>query len=156
MNKFKVGDIIKGTSDNFGMTNTHMKRGEIIDIGSDAFKIKILEHDACCYNGRTYVVNNSNLDYFEFVENIPNHAKILGLRIGENYKIDDFIHNPYTVDDSYLLRRPDGDLVPTNCYLELINNPEMLHLIEKPVKEMTVADIEKALGYSVKIIGEDK
>jgi len=43
--KFQVGDIVCGTSDEYGYTNTHMTRGEVTGIREDGkVYIKILEH----------------------------------------------------------------------------------------------------------------
>jgi hypothetical protein len=45
MSKFKVGDIVKGISDNYGYTNTQMTKGKVVGVCDDMISVKILEHD---------------------------------------------------------------------------------------------------------------
>ena len=64
-NKFKVGDIVTGVTDNYWVTNKNMKRGLVIEVNKNSIRVKVLDHKIDFYNGNTYSVNPS---HFEKVE----------------------------------------------------------------------------------------
>ena len=67
VNKFKVGDIIKGKANNerYGYTNKDMTKGEVVKVNNcDNIEVKILEHSNNSQIGYKYDVES---DYFELV-----------------------------------------------------------------------------------------
>ena len=70
MNKFKVGDLVRGTKNKmYGIVNEQMELGEVIAAYKDGdIRIRILEHVHPFYNGHTFVVKPQ---YFEPVGNAP-------------------------------------------------------------------------------------
>jgi hypothetical protein len=67
--KFKVGDKVKGISNEYLITNKDMYLGEIIDISTNTVKIKILEHKNSFCVGNEYDAINPD-GRFEIVENL--------------------------------------------------------------------------------------
>ena len=70
--KFKVGDIVRGTPrgiHNYDVTNERMTRAEIIDVRfNDTIELKVLEHEAGCWIGDTFIVHTA---HFELVQAAP-------------------------------------------------------------------------------------
>ena len=65
--KFKVGDEIKGISNNYGITNKDMKRGKVIGIPSNGkINIEVLEHIDSYWIGETFTFLGD--EDFELVE----------------------------------------------------------------------------------------
>lgn len=67
--KFKVGDKIKGISDEYAITNKNLLLGEVTDVVTDGIEIKILEHKDSFYEGGEYVALYPDGN-FEIVENL--------------------------------------------------------------------------------------
>lgn len=65
--KFKVGDKIKGISDNYGITNKDMYLGEIKEVDEDSILILVLKHKNSMLIGITYYAFNPE-GKFEIVE----------------------------------------------------------------------------------------
>ena len=80
----------------------------------------------------------------------------LGVEIGEEFEIEDALFNPYRIrKDGYLVSR-DGD-ISWFCLAELVLGERTIKKIPKPeIKEMTIAEIEKELGYAIKVVKEEK
>lgn len=67
MSKFEVGDIIKGISDYYGITNKDMTKGKVVEADNYRICVKILEHETTPEEiGNTYHVDNSE-EYFKLV-----------------------------------------------------------------------------------------
>lgn len=45
----KIGDFVKGITDDYGITNTKMTRGVVTDIRGGSIMVRVLDHD----NGNT-------------------------------------------------------------------------------------------------------
>ena len=43
--KFEIGDYVKGITDDYGITNTFMKKGIVTDTKEKEIKVKVLEHE---------------------------------------------------------------------------------------------------------------
>lgn len=67
--KFKVGDKIRGISDEYFITNKNMLLGEVTDVATDEIEIKVLEHKGSSYVGQEYVALYPD-GKFEIVENL--------------------------------------------------------------------------------------
>ena len=62
MSEIKIGDFVKGTSDEYWITNTRMTRGVVIDKVDDQIRVKVIDHEdskSGCY----WV----DLQYFEVI-----------------------------------------------------------------------------------------
>ena len=68
--KFKVGDKIRGISDNFKITNKAMTLAEVMSVEPLGIKIKILEHTNKSQIGKIYlaITLKEHLAHFELVE----------------------------------------------------------------------------------------
>lgn len=65
--KFKVGDMVRGKSDKYTVTNRDMTLGEVMSVEPFGIKIKILEHTNKSYIGKVYWAIISE-EHFELVE----------------------------------------------------------------------------------------
>ena len=52
--EYKVGDIVRGLSDEYGITNREMTKGEVIEADETSIKIKVLEHQNKDYIGENF------------------------------------------------------------------------------------------------------
>lgn len=64
MNKFKVGDFIKGLPNEYAITNEKMRLAEVLRVNNKEMNIQILSHKNREEEGCTYNVINS-ADYFK-------------------------------------------------------------------------------------------
>lgn len=63
--QFKVGDVIRGTDDHYGITNKDMTKGLVIALMSDnEVTIEVVEHKHSKYVGQRHTVKS---EYFEIV-----------------------------------------------------------------------------------------
>lgn len=77
----------------------------------------------------------------------------LGVEVGEEFNIKEYMPNPFHFNESGNLINGLGNTVNDLIGIIIIKKPD----IEKiPVKEMTVSEIEKELGHKIKIIPEWK
>ena len=51
----KIGDFVKGTTDDYGVTNTKMTRGVVADVCDGNIVVRVLDHD----DGEKSLNNNS-------------------------------------------------------------------------------------------------
>lgn len=77
MNKFKVGDIIKGKKDNcYLYTDEDMRKAKVLKLYGEFMKIEILEHNDKNLVGSRFTVLNSRMDFelFKdaFYKTLPN------------------------------------------------------------------------------------
>lgn len=171
MNKFKVGDIVKGIDeDRYGITNTKMTKGRVIKVRENGmFVVKIIEHECKEYIGdechdldpRYFVLAKS------FTKSDLKNDDIVTLRNGDRliYNGEGFMYISYD-NDNELRRLSDlqDDLTYDDCgdkdedydIVKIERPVEYITVYEREekqeVKEMTVEEISKALGYEVKII----
>lgn len=172
--EFKKGDIIKGLPNNaYGITNEDMTRAKVLKTYGKKMDIEVLEHKYSGHIGETFDVLNSDSDFKLIKAFKPTRQEVLDMPIGSKIIIDADSHNVFIKvgDDDWC--NDDGDHLSESDICEnftishYIFDDYNIVSIEKPtydefynreedIKEMTVADIEKALGYSVKIIKEEK
>ena len=90
INKFQVGDIIKGIDKHFYIiTNTEMEKARVININEDeTIRIEILEHADKYWITYKY---NVNPDYFKLVETPSLKQTILKEKIKTVFKIGDLV-----------------------------------------------------------------
>ena len=67
--KFKVGDKVKGISNEYNITNKDMYLGEIKEANEDSIRILVLKHKNSMVIGETYYALNPEGN-FEIVENL--------------------------------------------------------------------------------------
>lgn len=171
--KFKVGDRIKGKNNSYGITDERMLEGEVIELNdSNNMKVKVIRHKDNYYQGNTHWVENSD-DKFALISAMKiTKQKLLDMPIGTKIITDAKENNEYVYDgDSFIDENGCIDDYDINEDLTLDTYDEETYgtriiKIEEPeyttiydysaeVKEMTVAEIEKALGHAVKIIKEE-
>lgn len=171
--KFKVGDKVKIrrdlSSDNnymLSVTDTMAKyRGEIMTIKKIDItypKSYLLEEDRCNFNWTE--------DMFE--QNIkPTKEELFKMPLGTIIKTDREKHNIYIKVGENDFCNDNCDHIEDHCIeddLTLLNKYDGTKIVEiqeptyitiykadEAIKEMTIAEIEKELGYPIKVIKED-
>lgn len=153
--KFEIGDRVK----------TKYGIGEISDIGCyNFFLVKISGFKGGCFNDIMTSIEYEDR-YFWFFEDelkIIQEGNIidsevmralmrnLGVEIGEEFNIKDTPYNPYHFEEAGFLIDRDRDTCSSDVIGDLVLGRKSIEKI--PVKEMTIAEIEKALGYRVKVV----
>lgn len=156
MSKFKVGDIVKGISDEYEMT-----KGKIVNIRKNGdIDIKVLEHNENCDIIYTYL----NPKYFELIE--EDSIKVGDIvEINKNATIEDFTSDHWKgVKASTIRLLESNDFKKKfrvrkiyNEYVYTTIDEDKEYLLNKKIiqkveyKEMTKEEIEKELGYKIKI-----
>ncbi len=174
--EFKVGDIIKGKKDNgYDFTNENMTKAKVIETNKEYMKIEIIEHKNKCNIISIYAVDNSS-DRFEIVEyQKPTKKELLAMPVGTKIttadnKDNEFIYNNnrfinskgdsiYTYEIMEDLTLQAGSVDIYGSKIIKIEKPQYTTIYEekqKEIKEMTIAEIEKKLGYPVKIVKEEQ
>lgn len=75
-----------------------------------------------------------------------------GIKVGEKFNIEGERYNPYYFDDDgYLFDCCDDDA--QYQFVKLLTGKCKIQKIE--AREMTIAEIEKELGYTIKVVKED-
>ncbi len=172
--KFKVGDIIKGLPENgYGWTTEKMTKAEVISVRekSREMKIKVLDHIDKSHIKSEVWVNNDSSKFRLVCSKKPTKGELLSMPIGTKITTDLKENNVFTKYSNEYFRNINCDcLANYDIDEDLTINDEAygtkIIKIEQPeydtiydtsseVKEMTVAEIEKALGYPVKIVKEE-
>ena len=84
-------------------------------------------------------------------ESLLNHW---GIEVGEEFNIEGEQYNPYYFDyDGYLFDCCNDDA--QYQFAKLLTGKRKIQKIE-PAKEITIAEIEKELGYAIKVVKEEK
>lgn len=162
--EFKVGDIIRGKENNgYGFTNEKMTRAKVLQTRYDNMEIEYLEGELD-FVGRTVWVNNSKRK-FELANAKPTKQELLDMPIGAKITID--TGEVFVKDGEKQLESP-GHVLNINDISEdltideffgykivKVETPTYSTIYEKQeAKEMTLKEIEKQLGYKIKIKGE--
>lgn len=165
--KFKVGDRVRVVS------NVTKSKSKDEYIGKE-FIIKNIYDDHQIYGqaysiGEYCVVYENELELAAFTKADLRNGMVVECRDGDRYlvlndrlicnntwfAISQFANdlsgcaNKYTIDKVYKTSGYNFDTLFANSYLTLIWERE------KPAKQMTVEEIEKALGYKVKIVSKE-
>ena len=170
--KFRVGDIVKGIPGNsYSITNANMYKGEVVKASDDSIVIKILEHESKDVIGKEYTVENNGKNFELISLKKPTKEELFKMPIGTKIttnldednifvKIsDDVFENNY--DECVWDTDIEEDLSITdieygNKIIKIeVPTYETVYDSSKEVKEMTMDEICKALGYNVKIIKEE-
>lgn len=130
--KFKVGDKVRGISNDYNFTNTDMYLGEIKEVGDDYIDILVLKHKnsdkigkvytACFPEGKFEIAKNKNGKFFK---SLPNdftgtleveNGLIVEKEILDDvekeylsavirpfkYRISDIVKRKYDIEESYI------------------------------------------------------
>lgn len=168
---FKVGDIIKGKDNDYGVTNEDMTKAIVRSTDGNMMNIKVLEHTHQEEIGEDFNVLNS-YDNFELICVITSKydlkdGDIITLRNGDKMifvENGEVFYDLKCSNDNNLdyLSELNDDLTIEAGYDEendimKVERPIKYQEVfkrDKTIKEMTVAEISKALGYEVKIVKE--
>lgn len=190
-NKFKVGDIIRGTdNENYTFTDKSMTKGLVTQVINDeCIMVKILENKKFPYKiGRSYSVFSKYFEYIpnenifnKFVEiiNAPNGAKGINQTFGliidrdtanillkQNFKEHGIINEntfyyfipfkPIFKEDVLYGNQYNykGEVWGLGDRFEDIHLKDVItgEIYNEPVNKMTVEEIERELGYKIKIV----
>jgi hypothetical protein len=148
MSKYKVGDKVKVRED----LELNKKYGSIVclpEMLRKAGKTITIRSVASTSN---YRINESIYAWSDdmFVTQKPRIAEILGLIDGKKYEIQGYGRN-FCYVESGVLYNANGQTVASTWLVRIIENPELLQEITTKSKRMTVAEIEKELGYPIVI-----
>ena len=170
--KFKVGDIVKGIFDNdYGVTNENMYKGEVIAASDNSMKIKILDHKNKNFIGDEYTVGNEEQKFELISPKKTTKEELLKMPIGTKITTNKDEDNIFVKISDCVFENNDDECVwDTDIEEDLsitdIEYGNKIIKIEVPtyetvydgseeVKEMTMDEICKALGYNVKIVKEE-
>ena len=166
MTKFKVGDKVKYVNDSgreyFGEVLSADRQSDLI-VG-----LKGYNGHSCAvtypdlfdyiqqrgYLGECVHLESTKLELVEEKKTTPfelllNHW---GIEVGENFNIEGERYNPYYFGyDGYLYDCCDDDA--QYQFAKLLTGKRKIQKIE--TREMTIAEIEKELGYAIKVVKED-
>lgn len=154
----------------YTVTDINMTKGEVVRIDGDKMDVKVLEHKHNTDIGETYSVDP---DYFELVTSFITkddlkNGDIVTLRNGDKLIYSDGEFADISDDcDNRLTSKRDlnydltyGFIDDENYDVIKVDRPTNYYTVfereETKVKEMTIEEISKALGYKVKIIKEEK
>lgn len=173
MRNFIVGDIIKGKKDNgYGYTDEGMTKARVLSVNGSEMRIEVLEHEDKDYIGNKTTVDNT-CTKFELVNaRKVTKEELLDMPIGIKITTDAEKDNVYVYDGESFYNEEgciDECDIEDDLTLDVYDEEEYgtrIIKIEEPTystiydysteaKEMTVAEIEKALGHAVKIIKEE-
>lgn len=173
--EFKKGDIIKGLPNNgYGITDEDMTRAKVLKTYGKKMDIEVLEHRGSSHIGETFEVLNSD-EKFKLVRTYEmSRQELLDMPIGSMIITSASNHDTFIKVEKDDWCNNDCDYIASKDITEdlkivgscFVREAEILK-VEKPtydevynreeaVKEMTVAEIEKELGYSIKVIKEEK
>lgn len=156
--KFKVGDIVKATTDYYMFTTKRFHWYGVVDTcEDDKFSACTIysdysDHSDLNKDDRRY--GDLSYDCFEkaSIEEIATiyFMRKHGLHIGDKFDIPGIGWNPYYFNEDLKLLDKDLD-IRDKAILAEVKQPVIKSVDCKP-KEMTVAEIEKELGYKVKVV----
>lgn len=170
--KFKVGDKVKVNDRESFKPCTGI--GEIIHIDDEAMPVPYLVgikgfdgHSGNAlgaeniakqkgYDMQCWWCGESWLELLEEEEMTPFEVLLnhWGIKVGEKFNIDGGVFNPYHFDEDGYLYDSDGEKSGVGILAEMLAGEMKIEKIK--VKEMTIADIEKELGYAIKVVKEEK
>lgn len=148
--EFKVGDIIKGKNNSYAFTNVYMYEGQVTEVFGQDIKIKILDHKKHDLIGKEFVCCNVKDGEFEIIRYLKGIRLLQEIEKGniKNCDIKVYKKNKYqfTIQcgEKAILDNP-------NHHIGMLTSDKYTY---EPIikKEMTVSEIEKELGYSIKIV----
>lgn len=155
---FKVGDIVIGNegANRYCYTKPGVKcrvidvRGKFIEVGVEVDgEMRCFTVESTYFDLFESGENNNTGKTFEFTITIEDFKKLMGVGEDDEIIVSGSTHNPYRIEDDHLVDgegnsfTPAGALVCMNGFVVTIKPTE--------VKEMTLEEISKELGYKVKI-----
>lgn len=172
MNEFKIGDIIAGLPHNgYVWTDKDMLKARVLSTFDNSMNIEILEHKDHNKIGCKYLVENTSNKFKKTVSNNLTKQQLLDMPIGTKIITDEKYHNIYIKIEKDEWRNDDSDHIYASdinedlrldgCYAyEILSVEEPTYRTvyehQKESKEMTIAQIEKELGYSIKVVKESE
>ena len=168
--KFKVGDKVRVLQEQDLNENIIGKTGTIIECHSLTAEVKFDEKiDGCWGNGYKWHVNYDKLELIDYKKLTKD--ELLKLPIGTKITTDNDVNNvfikicedrfvnddcdslcDYNINDNLTI---NDEVLGTKIIKVEVPTYETKYDYSKEVREMTIAEISKALGYEVKIIKED-
>lgn len=168
--KFKVGDKIRAISDVYGQTNkAYGWTGIVTELRGEVFDAKTISGE---HSDRGEMYYSLNERHFELIPSTkPTKAELFAMPNGtkvttdldSEYNIftkadDEFISDDGTCIDDYDinddLTLDDDDYGTKIIKIEKPIEYETVYDFSAEMQEMTIADIEKALGHPIKIVKE--
>ena len=165
-NKFKVGDIVKGISDQYCYTNYDMTKGKVITVyDEENIEVEILEHKTEKGRiGNRYDVASKHFERINITKDDLKAGDIVTYRNGDKRTFngtkivysDDYEQTSLSMsnfrDD---LTDIAGDTEFDIVKVERPNSYVTVYTRQEEAKKMTVAQICEELGYDVEIIKEE-
>ena len=173
MRNFIVGDIIKGKKDNgYKWTEERMTKAKVLNVNGPKMQIEILEHEESYYVGCRESVDNTYTKFELVNAKKVTRKELLDMPIGTKIITNAKTNNEYVYDgESFCSKKGciveydiEDDLTLDFCDEEeygtkivKIEEPKYSTIYDYSIEaqEMTIAEIEKALGHAVKIIKEE-
>lgn len=155
---FKVGDIVIGNegANKYLYTKQGVKcrvidvRGKFIDVEVEIEgKTNYYTVDSMCFDLFESAENNNTGKTFKFRVTIDDFKKLVGVGEDDEIIISGSNHNPYRIEDDHLVNGEGNSFTPASL-MALIDGYVVM-ITPTEVKEMTLEEISKELGYKVKI-----
>ncbi len=107
MARFKVGDIVKGISDSYGVTNTKMTAARVTKIYDDVFiGVKILEHEDSYEIGHTYdCLHEKDFEIVDYLNTSIDEENLKKLKKEELIRLMIEHQKQYNEDYNELMKR---------------------------------------------------
>lgn len=148
VNKFKVGDIIKGKTNNerYGYTDKDMTKGEVTKVrGENKIEVKIIEHATCSsQTGNKYDVES---DYFELVTPSSSKKSI-------HLTFDGNTTHAVVKEDGKVVKREKVGLFRGDVYDEATGVREVIDKLygKKVVEDVKPKFVKAKVGDTIKIV----
>lgn len=166
--KFKVGDKVKYNNgcgkvyygevladmyEGYIPVGLHGFEGHMLQVAFPGLRRTIIEKG---YENQCWLSSPDNLKLVEEKEMTGFEVllKHWGIEVGEKFNIKGSECNPYYFDKDGNLYDCDDDIRIKDWAWAIVTGCANIEKIK--VKEMTIADIEKELGYAIKVVKEDK
>lgn len=155
---FKVGDIVIGNegANKYFYTKQGVKcrvidvRGKFIDVEVEIEgKTNCYTVDSMCFDLFESGEHNNTGKTFKFKVTIDDFKKLVGVGGDDEIILSGSTYNPFRIEDDHLVDG-EGNLYTPASLLALMNG-FVVTIKPTEVKEMTLEEISKELGYKVKI-----
>ena len=109
MAKFKVGDTVRGITENYGITDTKMTAAKVIRVYDRYIEVKILEHENFKEIGHTYsALYEEDFELVDYLSTSINEENLKKLKKEELIKLIMEHQKQYNQDYNELIRRIDS------------------------------------------------
>lgn len=109
MARFKVGDVVRGITDKYGVTNIKMTAAKVTRVYDNYIEVKVLEHEESYEIGHTYdSLNENDFELVDHLATVINEENLKKLKKEELINLIIEHQKQYNEDYNELMRRIDA------------------------------------------------